>query len=97
MKSYSEWTNREHETMLRMKKDGFKVREIAEALGRSFNAVASRLQQRKTYGRVAVIKEVQPAPLRRIIKKSEVPEFYESGWRFVEFAGEQCIFEFGAT
>ena len=30
MKSYSEWTNREHETMLRMKQEGFKVREIAE-------------------------------------------------------------------
>lgn len=96
---YSEWTNREHETMLRMKADGFTVREIAEAVGRSYNAVASRLQQRKTFCRpkVQILVEL-PKPRERItIEKSEVPDLYERGWRFVAFDGEQCVFEMGAA
>ena len=95
-KSYSEWSNREHETMLRMKKDGFKAREIAEALGRSYDAVASRLQQRKVYRRVVVTEERQHARPRITIEKSQVPDLYERGWRFVGFDGEQCVFEMGA-
>lgn len=90
---YSEWSNREHETMLRMRREGFTVREIAEAIGRSFNAVASRVQQRKTYGRAKVVKSGSPARQRITIEHSQVPEFYENGWRFVEFDGERCVFE----
>jgi methionine-rich copper-binding protein CopC len=96
-KPYSEWSNREHEKMLRMRQEGFTVREIAEAIGRSFHAVASRVQQRKAIGRVKVVKSSSPARLRITIEKSQVPDLYERGWRFVGFDGEQCIFELGAA
>lgn len=96
-KSHREWTNREHATLLRMRSEGFRVREIAEELGRSFDSVASRLQQRNVYQRV----KIKPANKPRIcefitIEKSAIPDWYERGWRFVAFDGDKFVFERGA-
>ena len=94
---YREWTNREHETMVRMRSEGFTCREIAEALGRSFNAVASRVQQRKSYRRVDDVSAPPRSYERVTIEKAEVPHWYERGWRFVGFDGTQCVFELRAA
>lgn len=87
-----EWTCREHETMLRLTQDGFTAREISRKIGRSFHAVASRLQQRKVY-RPLRLPEPPVVYERVTIEKSQVPEWYEAGWRFVGFEGELCAFE----
>lgn len=87
-----EWTHREHETMLRLSGEGLTAREISRKIGRSFHAVASRLQQRKVYRRAPAI-ETPRVYERAVIEKSQVPEWYEAGWRFVGFEGELCAFE----
>lgn len=93
-KSHREWTNREHATLLRMRSEGFRVREIAEELGRSFDSIASRLQQRNTYGRAKTKPPAKPRVCEFItIEKSDIPDWYERGWRFVEFSGDKFIFE----
>lgn len=87
-----EWTHREHETMLRLHSEGLTARQTAKAIGRSFHAVASRLQQRKVYRRASAV-EIPRVYERVTIEKSQVPEWYERGWRFVGFEGDLCAFE----
>jgi hypothetical protein len=92
---YREWTNREHETLLRMRQEGAPVREIATTVGRSYNAVIGRIQQYNLYARVSERQSLPP--LRMTVEKSQVPDLYERGWRFAGFDGDKCVFELRAA
>lgn len=86
------WTNHEVEALLACHAKRMKPVRIALELDRSYEAVRSMIR------RLAKPKAYRPPaePVTNIetiaIPKSDVPQFYELGWRFAGFSKERlCV------
>lgn len=92
IKRYAKWTVEQSDAAFRMADQGLNNAQIARKLGRTQNAVCSRLQMRKRVFDSAV--ELPPKPIpKAIITKDEVPEFYSLGWRLASFVYGAIVFE----
>ena len=92
MKYCVPWTPEEDARLSALRSMGVNSRKMAEILDRSFHAVKSRgiiiARQRST----------ERSPPHVHIPRSEVPEWYELGWRFAGFAwGDLCKMEWPSS
>ena len=83
------WTTLEHKQFIRMEVDGKTNHEISAALGRTVGAIKVRIHDYS----LQLHRNRSRALPQVTINQSDVPEWYELGWRFVEFECDRCVFE----
>lgn len=93
LKSGSIWTDQEHQTMISMLSVGCTRRTIGVAIGRSEDAVSSRIGK---FG-LAIRRPRRPSihiqyPSARV-PKPQVIDWYELGWRVLGIGEADCIME----
>jgi transposase len=88
---YTPWSNQENKALARMKAEGKSYREIAVALGRSYEAVYNRIAaERRDFVRPA--KRSGPFP-QITISRSQLCVHYARGWRVAGFRGDRVVLE----
>lgn len=90
VRSYTPWSHEEDAALLRLSASGMRHRQIAIEIGRSHGAICNRLTQKYS---IYINRAPLPVVHTVTISKSDLPSYYELGWRVAWFEADQVGLE----